>query len=106
MDTTTPGFIRLPVCGPAAAMAAWTNPSRKDVTDPNYPCVPLQGVTECSSYRLTDNTSGGSPLVADCQSIIGRIQGTSGKWTVTMSIKRTIVSYGTCAFLVEEDTSE
>lgn len=105
-DITTPGYIRLPVCSGATAMAAWTNPSRVDINDPNYPCVPLQGVTKCDSYHFTDATSDASPYVSDCQEIINNIQGTSGTWSTTLSRTRQIVSAGTCALSVEEDRSE
>lgn len=106
MDIQTPGYVRLPVCTAATAKAAWSNPSRVDKTDPNYPCVPLQGITDCDSYRYTGATSDASPLISDCQDIINNIQGTDGEWTTTLSRTRQLVSAGTCALSVEEDTGD
>ena len=38
--------------------------------------------------------------------IINNIQGTDGEWTTTLSRTRQLVSAGTCAFSVEEDTGD
>lgn len=106
VDITTPGYVRLPVCSGATAMAAYTNPSRVDTSDPNYPCVALQGITDCEEGGAHSDTSDGSPLITDCQDIINNIQGTSGEWTTTLSRTRQLVQAGTCAFSVEEDTDQ
>lgn len=105
-DVTTPGYIRLPVCSGATAKAAWTTPSRANSSDPNYPCVALQGVTDCQLDNIFGQTSDASPTVSDCQTIVNNIQGTSGTWTTTLDRTRQLVSAGTCAFSVEEDNGE
>ncbi|KAF2168013.1 glycoside hydrolase family 18 protein [Zasmidium cellare ATCC 36951] len=95
-DITTPGYITLPVCTADVAFTAWSTPSQVNTSDPAYPCVALQGLTECRSYTFTDATSDASPLVSDCKDIITNIQGTTGEWTTDITDDRKIVSAGAC----------
>ncbi|KAF2160903.1 glycoside hydrolase family 18 protein, partial [Zasmidium cellare ATCC 36951] len=88
VDITTPGFIRIPVCSSGEAQNA-VSPhysNRINASDPNNPCVPLQGVTECESFTYTSETSSASALVSDCQDIINNIQQTTRLWNATLNI--------------------
>ncbi|EGE06693.1 chitinase [Trichophyton equinum CBS 127.97] len=100
----TPGFIRVPVCGPDAAFKSWLGMNNKpDTTLENYPCSPLLARDECEGSTFEDQTNGGSPLVSDCMTIIKNIEGTDGQWTTQVVGKnqRQLVDYGTCKFGVE-----
>lgn len=37
-DITTPGYIRLPVCGPAEAFKNWNDPQYSNTRYPTFPC--------------------------------------------------------------------
>ncbi|KAF2160117.1 glycoside hydrolase family 18 protein [Zasmidium cellare ATCC 36951] len=103
-DITTPGYVRLPVCSGATAMTAYTTPNRVDKSDPNYPCVALQGIRDCNpeTVGMENETSDASPLITDCQDMINNIAGTSGEWTTPLDSVRQLTSAGTCAFSVQE----
>jgi hypothetical protein len=100
-DITTAGYIRLPVCSPQVAWASWSNPGQSNSSAQYYPCNPLQGTTKCSGYTYQDQTTSASPLVSDCQTIVKNIQGTSGKWTTGVGPQRTLASFGSCHFGVQ-----
>ncbi|KAK4120926.1 hypothetical protein N657DRAFT_559257, partial [Parathielavia appendiculata] len=51
---------------------------------------------DCGDSTFINQSSGGSPLVADCWRLHDNIAG-DGTWTVWTS-QRTIATYGTCAF--------
>jgi hypothetical protein len=54
---------------------------------------------ECGPSSFVGNTSGASPKVADCKTIVKNISG-GGRWTTTQGESRKLVSFGTCAFSV------
>lgn len=66
-DITTPGFVRMPVCSADHARNSWstTSSSAKD-----YPCNLDNGYNFCQVSSFTDETSGASPLVSDCEEMI------------------------------------
>ncbi|KAJ5726918.1 Glycoside hydrolase superfamily [Penicillium malachiteum] len=102
-NITTPGYIRLPVCSAQVAWASWSNPSQSNSSAPDYPCNPLQGITKCSGYTYTDETTSASPAVSDCQVLMSNIAGTDGEWTTGIGSQRAIATYGTCKFGVQND---
>jgi hypothetical protein len=102
-DITTPGYIRLPVCSALVAWTSWSNPSQSNSSASGYPCNPLQGTTKCSGYTYIDETSSASPKVSDCNQIIKNIQGTSGTWTTGIGGQRSLASFGTCHFGVQNN---
>ena len=55
-DITTPGFIRLPVCSPDVAFAAWADISI-DTNTENYPCVVKPSISDCEDSSFEDQTS-------------------------------------------------
>lgn len=99
-DITTPGFIRLPVCSAEEAWNAWNT---ADKSSPNWPCFVKQGTDDCGASSFTDQTSGASPSVSDCQGIIDNIQGTDGEWEVENAVEQQhqIVQFGSCKFGVQ-----
>lgn len=55
-------------------------------------------INDCGDSTFVDESSGGSPLIADCQQIAANIAG-GGTWvTNAEGVQRELVSYGTCAF--------
>jgi len=82
-------------------MHSWFQALPTARTSPSSPLLKRDDL--CGDYTYEDNTSGGSPLVSDCQqlgliflhlAIGGSITGF-----------RTIASYGTCNFGVQQHTS-
>ncbi|KAH7079713.1 putative necrosis-inducing factor-domain-containing protein [Paraphoma chrysanthemicola] len=60
-------------------------------------------VNDCGDSTFVNQSSGGSPLIADCQQIVRNIAG-GGTWTVSVvKSHRQLVSYGTCVFGVDGD---
>ncbi|KAK2758804.1 hypothetical protein FQN54_003496 [Arachnomyces sp. PD_36] len=55
----------------------------------------------CGDSSFENQTSGGSPLVSDCQQIITNIAG-GGDWSLGM-FQRKIAEHGTCAFGAQVD---
>ena len=102
-DITTPGYIRLPVYSAQVAWSSWSTPSQSNSSASGYPCNPLQGTTKCSGYTYTDETSSASPKVSDCQQIVKNIQGTNGEWTTGIGKQRSLASYGSCHFGVQNN---
>lgn len=71
----------------------------------SWPLVPFPsgvGESDCGASSFTDETSGGSPLVADCLQIATNIA-SGGRWNVDSIIgkQRQLVQFGTCAFGVQ-----
>jgi hypothetical protein len=99
-DITTPGYVTIPVCSPATAEAAI---SAKQSSVPNYPCNPLQAISDCGDSTFVDQTTSASPTIADCQQIIKNIQNTLGEWEVENAVEEQhqLVQYGTCKFGVQ-----
>lgn len=107
-DITTPGFMRLPVCSPDMAHAAWNLVT--DQTTPNWPCVVKPSKNDCGALAGTfvGQTTDASPSVGDCQQIVKNIQGTQGEWEVEAAVgkEHQIVQYGTCKFGVKGKTGQ
>ncbi|KAJ5929500.1 hypothetical protein N7454_006450 [Penicillium verhagenii] len=53
-------------------------------------------VNDCGTSTFINQSSTGSPEVADCRIIASNIK-SGGTWTTTSSVARKLVSYGTCA---------
>ncbi|KAK1826535.1 hypothetical protein QBC39DRAFT_396776 [Podospora conica] len=99
-DIATPGVVRLPVCSSDRAFQSWKT-SDKGST-PNFPCDIPQGKSHCGISDFTDQTSGASPIVSDCQQIIRNIEGDgSTDWTHRITGHREILSHGSCHFGIE-----
>lgn len=58
-------------------------------------------MTDCKDYTFEDQTSDGSPSMADCMDIINNIEGTSGEWNTGIGSQREIASAGSCKFGVQ-----
>ena len=58
----------------------------------------LNSVNDCGDSSFINQSSGGSPLISDCQMIQRNIAG-GGTWTTNAIVgQRQLVQYGTCAF--------
>ncbi|KAH8649335.1 hypothetical protein BX600DRAFT_388677 [Xylariales sp. PMI_506] len=101
-DVTTPGYIRIPVCSPDIAFAAWSDTTIDD-TVANYPCYVKPSISDCESSTFVDQTSDASPSVDDCLGIVNNIQGTQGEWEVENALgdQHQIVQYGDCKFGIQ-----
>lgn len=55
---------------------------------------------DCGPSSFTDESSSASPTVADCQQLAANIAG-GGSWTLSLGVRRTLATYGTCAFGAE-----
>lgn len=102
VDVTTPGFMRIPVCSADRAYQSWDT-TDKGSSD-NYPCDIPPGKSTCEDSSFIDQTTGASPLVTDCQTIIRNIEGdgsTDFDHEVVGHPHREILSDGTCAFGIE-----
>jgi hypothetical protein len=64
----------------------------------------LKRDNDCTDYTYENDTSGGSPLVSDCQQLVANIFA-PGYWRTDQPGFRTIASYGTCNFGVQQHTS-
>ena len=53
-------------------------------------------VNDCGDSSFINQSTGGSPLISDCQQITRNIAG-SGTWPVAAGAQRQLVQYGTCA---------
>ena len=63
--------------------------------------VARKKVNDCGKSTYEDETSGGSPTVADCQKIVRNIAN-GGTWKVSLIGEQyTLVDFGTCAFGAE-----
>jgi hypothetical protein len=105
VDVTTPGFIRLPVCSPERAFKSWDT-AKKGSSD-YYPCDIPPGKDTCGDSTFENETSGGSPLVEDCLTIIKNIEENASTDYTTQVVgknQRKIASHGSCAFGVEATT--
>lgn len=98
----TPGFIRLPVCDPAMAYAAWTQQDGPSVAVPNYPCIGPQLIGYCDTSSFEGDTTNGSPLVSDCEllvkDLLDRAPTDRVKHTVAVNFQSSIEQHGTCVF--------
>ena len=101
---TTPGFIRLPVCNPAMAFAAWL---QGHTEMDNYPCIGPQLSNLCGASSFYPDTTDASPLVSDCQQLVRNLQAgvawDSGVFRVEsfLEVQHGIANYGTCVFGVQ-----
>ena len=102
-DVTTPGYIRIPVCSPAIAFAAWSQAGGSTPGIPGWPCTPPMAISDCDDSTFVDQTTDGSPTVEDCMGIINNIAGGDGEWEVENVIaeQHQIVGYGSCNFGVQ-----
>ncbi|KAF2798688.1 hypothetical protein K505DRAFT_357263 [Melanomma pulvis-pyrius CBS 109.77] len=65
---------------------------------PTGPLQARKSVNDCGDSTFVNKSSGGSPLIADCQQIARNIAG-GGTWTVGAGGEQhQLVQYGTCAF--------
>ncbi|KAJ5759971.1 hypothetical protein N7520_007127 [Penicillium odoratum] len=102
VDVTTPGFMRIPVCSPERAYKSWD--TLKAGSGDNYPCDIQPGKDECGDSTFENETSGASPLVDDCLTIIKNIEEDASTDFTTQVVgknQRELLSFGTCAFGVE-----
>jgi len=53
-------------------------------------------VNDCGDSSFINQSTGGSPLISDCQQITRNIA-SSGTWPVASGAQRKLVQYGTCA---------
>ncbi|RKU39760.1 hypothetical protein DL546_000626 [Coniochaeta pulveracea] len=67
-----------------------------------YIDIPKDAVNKCGSTNFTDETTEGSPFVADCLQIVKNIA-RGGSWEVeeVMGNEHQLVQHGTCAFAVK-----
>ncbi|EMD67007.1 hypothetical protein COCSADRAFT_196914 [Bipolaris sorokiniana ND90Pr] len=72
----------------ASAVAAPTSPAPRSMLE--------KRLNYCGATTFINNSSGGSPWIADCQTLFDRIAG-DGSWFVEPQQKR-IASWGTCEF--------
>ena len=62
-------------------------------------------VNDCGDSTFENQTTDGSPLVTDCQTIVDNISG-GGTWKVsTVGQQSTLVQFGTCALGVQGNKS-
>jgi hypothetical protein len=60
---------------------------------------------KCGDSTFNGETSGGSPLVSDCEVLRNNIVG-DGSWRIsTFDYERDVASYGTCKFVVQAPVS-
>ncbi|KAJ3483725.1 hypothetical protein NLG97_g7237 [Lecanicillium saksenae] len=105
-DVTTPGFVRLPVCSPETAFKAWDGPEGDARTKtPNYPCAALLLPNRCGDSTFENQTSGASPKVSDCETIVKNLQNGDGKASheVDNAIgkQHQLDQFGSCRFGVQ-----
>ncbi|KAK4121530.1 hypothetical protein N657DRAFT_577352 [Parathielavia appendiculata] len=63
-----------------------------------------RAINDCGDSTFENQSSGGSPRVADCWRLHDNIAG-DGTWTVWGPNHRTLATYGTCAFGVTCDSA-
>ncbi|KAK1622668.1 putative necrosis-inducing factor-domain-containing protein [Colletotrichum phormii] len=103
VDVTTPGFIRIFVCGAERAFQIWEG-TTKDVARgfaENYPCDEPPGRDNCGVSSIEDQTSDASPGASDCRQIIKNIEADgSTDWTIQVlgRNRREIAKFGGCSF--------
>ncbi|EPE09530.1 glycoside hydrolase family 18 protein [Ophiostoma piceae UAMH 11346] len=100
LDITTPGYVRIPVCGGYTAYTAWKN-NHKDAD--NYPCNLPVSISDCESSTFVDQTSDASPSISDCQTLISNIDHTDGEWEIenVAHQQHQIAQAGSCKFGVQ-----
>ncbi|KAF9054895.1 putative necrosis-inducing factor-domain-containing protein, partial [Panaeolus papilionaceus] len=59
-----------------------------------------RGINDCGDSTFINQSSGGSPTVADCLQLAANIAG-DGTWTVALLDQHQLAQYGTCAFGVQ-----
>lgn len=102
VDITTPGYIRLPVCSPERAYQSWDTSAKN--SSANHPCDIPPGKSTCGDSTFENQSSGASPKIEDCRTIIKNIEGDgSTRWTTQVVSKnqRKIASHGSCSFSVK-----
>jgi hypothetical protein len=57
-------------------------------------------INDCGNSSFENQSSGGSPLISDCQILAENIRG-DGTWTTWGSGRRQLAQLGTCAFGVQ-----
>ncbi|KAF4340075.1 hypothetical protein FBEOM_6010 [Fusarium beomiforme] len=68
------------------------------VSEPAHALSKRKSVNDCGDSTFENHSSGGSPLVSDCQQIARNIAG-GGTWTVGAGGEHhQLVQYGSCAF--------
>jgi hypothetical protein len=72
-------------------------------TSPSSPLLSKRDYT-CNDYTYENDTSDASPLVSDCQQLVANIF-PPADWRTDQPGFRTIASYGTCNFGVQQHTS-
>ncbi|USP82119.1 hypothetical protein yc1106_09393 [Curvularia clavata] len=72
----------------AAAAAAPTSPATPSVLEKRD--------NLCGDSTFINNSSGGSPLIADCQTLFDRIAGNGGWWVSGQQSR--VAAWGTCEF--------
>jgi len=60
----------------------------------------VKRVNDCGGSTFENQSSGGSPTVADCRRLHDNIAG-DGTWISNPNTQRTLATYGTCAFGVD-----
>lgn len=105
-DITTPGMMRLPVCSPDVAYAAWNQAGGPDVANPAFPCIPPRGVQDCDTAHSTyqDKTTDSGASVEDCRALIKSLQGTHQSWSADKEDSR--VHWGSCKFDYQPDRQD
>ena len=73
-------------------------------TSPSSPLFARLG-GDCDGYSWNDGSSDASPWYSDCEQIMTNIEG-GGQWTITGTGYGTLVSYGTCAFGVQNSDAD
>jgi hypothetical protein len=54
-------------------------------------------INDCGNSSFENQSSGGSPLISDCQILVDNIRG-DGTWTTMVGDQRQLAQLGTCAF--------
>ncbi|KAG7292650.1 hypothetical protein NEMBOFW57_002686 [Staphylotrichum longicolle] len=89
------GVDAAPVAEPQGALDYSPNPSSPETTK-------LQKRTDrCGGSSFTGETSGGSPLISDCQQLANNLSG-SGYWFFYVwNNTKELARFGTCRFMVD-----
>jgi hypothetical protein len=93
-------LLRLTAAFAALLLSAHALPTTG--TSPSSPL--LKRDYKCNDYTYENDTSDGSPFVSDCNVLVSNIFG-PGEWRTDQPGFRTIASYGTCNFGVQQHTS-
>ncbi|KAJ5611255.1 hypothetical protein N7510_007974 [Penicillium lagena] len=81
-----------------AATAYAAPATHHQTTNPVTILITRDSINDCGDSTFTNESTGGSPTVSDCQQIATNIAG-GGTWHVEgYGIQHQLVQYGTCAF--------